>query len=75
MSVVREADEAAKATKMEEFKNETIPFFLEKLDASAGENSGYLALGQVNKIITLPQIFRLLQSNFMLKQCGWKMYH
>lgn len=49
-SIVRESDEELKAKKMEELKNETIPFYLEKLDAMAAENNGYLALGQVNKI-------------------------
>lgn len=47
--VVREADEAAKAAKMEELKSETIPFYLEKLDATAKENNGHLALGQVKR--------------------------
>lgn len=45
----REPDEALKATKMEELKNETIPFYLGKLDAIAKENNGYLALGQVKR--------------------------
>lgn len=48
--VVRETDEAVKATKMEELKSETIPFYLEKLDATAKENNGYLALGQVKRL-------------------------
>lgn len=34
---------------MEELKNETIPFYLGKLDAIASENNGHLALGQVKK--------------------------
>lgn len=50
MSVVRETDEAVKATKMEELKGETIPFYMGKLDAMAGENNGYLANGQVNNM-------------------------
>lgn len=42
-----EADEAAKAKKMEDVKKETIPFYLDKLDAIAKENNGFLALGRV----------------------------
>lgn len=69
LSVVKEAKEATKPTKMEELKNETIPFYLEKLDAMAAENNGYLALGQVNKITNVSHIssrfsFVQLQSYF-----------
>lgn len=28
-------------------KKETIPFYLDKLDAAAKENNGYMALGRV----------------------------
>lgn len=49
VTIVREPDETIKATKMEELKNETIPFFMEKFDAMAVENNGYLALnGQLS---------------------------
>lgn len=47
-SAAKESDAALKEKKMEDVKNETIPFYMEKFDAMASENNGYLALGQVN---------------------------
>lgn len=44
-----ETDEDVKAAKLQKLKSETVPFYLEKLDAMAGENDGYFALGQVQK--------------------------
>lgn len=43
----RESDEAVKEKKFEELKKDTIPFYMEKLDAIAAENNGHLALGRV----------------------------
>lgn len=42
-----EPDEAVKAKKFETVKGETIPFYLEKLEAIAKENNGHLALGKL----------------------------
>lgn len=42
-----EKDEDAKAKKSETVKTEVLPFFLDKLEAIAAENSGHLALGKV----------------------------
>lgn len=45
-----EADEAIKQKKFADLKKEVLPFYLEKLEAAAKENNGYLALGQVHSI-------------------------
>jgi len=42
-----EADEKVQAKKRETLDAETIPFYLEKLDAIAKENKGYFALGKL----------------------------
>lgn len=42
-----EQDEAVKQKKMIDLKKDVIPLYLEKLDAIAKENNGYLALGRV----------------------------
>lgn len=47
-TAAKECDAALKEKKMEDVKNETIPFYMEKFDAMAKENNGHLALGQVN---------------------------
>lgn len=46
-SVHWEQDEAVKQKKMIDLKKDVIPLYLEKLDAIAKENNGYLALGRV----------------------------
>lgn len=43
-----EADETIKANKAGPLFNETIPFYLERLDAQAKKNNGYLAVGRVS---------------------------
>lgn len=59
-----EADEAIKQKKFEDLKKEALPFYLDKLDAAAKENNGYLALGRVrftiffNRILILPNTFQ-----------------
>lgn len=42
-----EKDEGSKQRKLAELKKDIIPFNLDKLDALAKENNGYLALGRV----------------------------
>lgn len=42
-----EKDEAVKEKKMNEMKEETVPFYMSRLDTLAGENDGHLANGQV----------------------------
>lgn len=42
-----ESDEAIKQKKSAELKKDVIPFYLDKFDAMAKENNGYLALGRV----------------------------
>lgn len=46
-SVHWEQDEAVKQKKSLELKKDVIPFYLDKLDAIAKENNGFLALGRV----------------------------
>lgn len=43
-----ESDEKLKATKKETCLNETLPFYMKKLEAIAKENNGYLANGKVS---------------------------
>lgn len=50
-AVSYEKDEVAKAEKFVPLTNETIPFYLEKLDAIVKENNGYFALGKVTSMI------------------------
>lgn len=45
-----ETDTDVQAKKREPLDNETIPFFLEKLDTVAKENNGHFALGKVSAI-------------------------
>lgn len=45
--VFYETDEDVKAKKLDSIKKDVIPFYLEKLEAIAKENNGYLALGKV----------------------------
>lgn len=42
-----EADEAVQASKRILLETETLPFYLEKLDTIAKQNSGYFALGKL----------------------------
>lgn len=42
-----EADEAVQAAKRIPLENETLPFYLEKLDSIAQQNNGYFALGKL----------------------------
>lgn len=57
-----------KQKKLEELKKETVPFYLDKLDAAANENDGYLALGRVSFSIAFEfERFLLLRSPFELK--------
>lgn len=46
-AVSYEPDEEVQAKKRVTLNNETIPFYLSKLDALAGENNGYFALGKL----------------------------
>lgn len=43
-----EPDETIKAQKLVPLINETVPFYLEKLESLAKENNGYFALGKVS---------------------------
>lgn len=43
-----EADEAVQAKKRVPLNEETLPFYLEKLDALVKENNGHFALGKVS---------------------------
>lgn len=43
----QEKDEALKEKKMNDIKEEILPFYMGRLDAIAGENDGHLANGQV----------------------------
>lgn len=43
-----EADKDVQAKKREILEAETLPFYLEKLDALAKENNGHFALGKVS---------------------------
>lgn len=45
-----ETNEMLKQKKLEELQTETVPFYLDRLDAAAKENNGYLALGRVRFI-------------------------
>lgn len=53
-----ETDEAVKQQKLAELKKEKFPFVLDKLEAAAKENNGYLTLGRVCN--------NLLQANYFL---------
>lgn len=43
-----EADEKVKEAKAATLFNETIPYYVEKLDAQAKKNNGHLAVGRVS---------------------------
>lgn len=58
-----EADEAIKQKKFDDLKKETLPFYLDKLDAAAKENNGYLALGRVSFSIMLSTLSALFFDN------------
>lgn len=47
-----EPDDEVKEKKNITLTTEVIPFYLEKLDATAAENGGHLALGRVSLIHT-----------------------
>lgn len=55
-----EADEAIKKKKVEDVKKEVIPFYLDKLDAIAKENNGYLALGRVSFVLSFDLNFKII---------------
>lgn len=48
-----EADEAVQSKKRVTLDEETIPFYLEKLDSLAKENNGHFALGKVRTKIEI----------------------
>lgn len=56
-----ERDANIKEKKYTHLKNEVIPFYMEKLNAIAKENNGYMALGRVN----LVDMFNTNVTNFM----------
>lgn len=46
-SLYYETDETAKQKMLADLKRETLPFYLDRLDATAKQNNGYLTLGRV----------------------------
>lgn len=48
-----EDDDQVKAKYATILFNETVPFYLDKLDAQAKKNNGYLAAGRVSVLATL----------------------
>lgn len=47
LNLMNEKDEKVKAEKKDKFAKETVPFYMNKLDAVVKENNGYIANGKV----------------------------